>query len=46
MKENVVYTRLRGACATCPGAAMTLKAGVETYIKERLPEIVSVERVD
>jgi Fe-S cluster biogenesis protein NfuA len=46
VKENVVYTRLRGACATCPGAVMTLKAGVEAHMKERVPEVISVERVE
>jgi Fe-S cluster biogenesis protein NfuA len=44
--ENVVNVRLKGACATCPGAVMTLKAGVETHMKEKVPEIASVERVE
>ena len=44
--DNVVNVRLRGACATCPSAIMTLKAGVERHIQENIPEIVSVERVE
>ena len=44
--ENVVNVRLQGACATCPGAVMTLKSGVEAHMKEKVPEVASVERVE
>lgn len=43
--DNVVQVRLRGACAGCPGAVMTLRMGVERIIKERVPEVKSVESV-
>jgi Fe-S cluster biogenesis protein NfuA len=43
--DNVVQVRLRGACAGCPGAVMTLKMGVERIIKERVPSVKSVENV-
>jgi len=43
--DGVVQVRLRGACAGCPGAVMTLKMGVERIIRERVPEIKSVENV-
>lgn len=43
--DNVVNVRLRGACGTCPGAIMTLKGGIERLMKERIPEVVSVESV-
>ncbi|MDR0331653.1 MAG: NifU family protein [Chitinispirillales bacterium] len=43
--DLVVQVRLRGACAGCPGAAMTLKMSVERIIREKLPEITSVENV-
>ncbi|MCL2182340.1 MAG: NifU family protein [Chitinispirillia bacterium] len=43
--DNVVQVKLQGACAGCPGAAMTLKMGVERIIKERVPEIKSVENI-
>ncbi len=42
---KVVQVRLKGACQGCPGAAMTLKMGVERQIKSRVPEIESVEEV-
>lgn len=43
--DNVVNVRLRGACGTCPGATMTLKMGIERIMRERIPEIKSVESV-
>ncbi|MBF0186404.1 MAG: NifU family protein [Magnetococcales bacterium] len=42
--DNIVYVRLRGACGTCPSAIMTLKGGIERVMKERIPEIKSVEQ--
>jgi Fe-S cluster biogenesis protein NfuA len=43
--EGIVRVRLQGACSGCPGAAMTLKAGVESLLRRRIPEVKSVERV-
>ncbi len=43
---NVVNVRLKGACGSCPGALMTLKGGIERALKEKIPEVASVERVD
>ena len=45
VEEGVVKVKLQGACAGCPGALMTLKAGVERRIKEQVPEIERVESV-
>jgi len=45
-EKGVVQVRLQGACAGCPGARMTLKAGVERIIRERVPGIQRVEAVD
>ncbi|MFH1223607.1 MAG: NifU family protein [Pseudomonadota bacterium] len=44
--DNIVRIRLRGACAHCMGAIMTLKNVVEARIRAAVPEIKSVERVD
>lgn len=41
--DFVVHVELVGACGTCPVSTMTLKAGVERIIKDRVPGIVSVE---
>jgi len=44
--DNTVRVRLQGACNGCPGAAMTLKLGVERLLKERVPEVKEVVAVD
>ena len=44
-EDNIVQVRLKGACSGCPGAAMTLKMGVERILKENIPEIKSVEAI-
>jgi Fe-S cluster biogenesis protein NfuA len=41
--EGVVYLQLSGACGTCPSSTMTLKMGIETLLKEEIPEVQSVE---
>ena len=43
--DNTVRVRLQGACRGCPGAAMTLKMGVERLLKERLPQVKEVVAV-
>ena len=37
-----VTIRFQGACAGCPGAAMTLKMGIERHLREKAPEIDEV----
>jgi len=44
--DNTVKVRLKGACAGCPGAMMTLKQGVERILKERVPDVKEVVAVD
>ena len=41
-EENRVHLNLVGACGSCPMAVMTLKMGVERYIKDAVPEITEV----
>jgi Fe-S cluster biogenesis protein NfuA len=36
---------LKGACVGCPMSALTLKQGVERLIKQKIPEVKSVEAV-
>ena len=43
--DGVVKVRLTGACAGCPMATMTLKAGVERVLKEEVPEVKEVQAV-
>lgn len=42
--DKLVTLKLKGACGSCPHATMTLKQGIERYLRHHLdPEIV-VER--
>ena len=43
--DGVVKVRLTGACAGCPMSQMTLKWGVENYLKKKIPDVKSVESV-
>jgi Fe-S cluster biogenesis protein NfuA len=43
--DGVVQVRLVGACAGCPMSTMTLKNGIERYLKEKIPAVKSVEQV-
>ena len=45
-EDNTVKVRLQGACQGCPGAAMTMRMGVERILKEQVPEIKEVVAVD
>lgn len=42
---NVVKVRLKGACGGCPMSQMTLKMGIERFLKKEVPEVKSVESV-
>ena len=44
-KDGVVLVRMQGACGSCPMSLITLKQGIEARMKERLPEVVSVEQI-
>jgi Fe-S cluster biogenesis protein NfuA len=41
--DGVVRVQLVGACGTCAVSTMTLKAGVERIIMDRVPGITAVE---
>ena len=45
VENGIVKVKLTGACAVCPMSQMTLKQGIEGYIKKVIPEIISVEAV-
>jgi Fe-S cluster biogenesis protein NfuA len=44
-ETGVVKVRLKGACGSCPMSTMTLKNGVEKYLKEQIPEVKEVVQV-
>ncbi|MCX8170809.1 MAG: NifU family protein [Candidatus Bathyarchaeota archaeon] len=41
-EDGVVKVKLKGACAGCPFSMMTLKLGVERYLKTRVPQVKKV----
>jgi Fe-S cluster biogenesis protein NfuA len=43
--DGVVKVRLVGACAGCPMSQMTLKSGIEKYLKKMVPEVKTVVAV-
>ncbi len=40
-----VQLKLKGACACCPHAAMTLKQGIERTLREKVDENITVTQV-
>jgi Fe-S cluster biogenesis protein NfuA len=43
--DGIVSVKLTGACGTCPMSTMTLKMGVENYLKKTIPEVKEVVQV-
>lgn len=41
--DGTVFVELAGACAGCPGAAMTLKGGVERILRSKISEVKEVK---
>lgn len=44
-EDGVVYLYLQGSCSGCPSSTATLKVGIETRLKEEIPEIREVVSV-
>ncbi len=43
---GLVRVRFHGACVGCPSSTMTLQAGIERSLRDRLPEVRGVEAID
>ena len=43
--DGIIKVRLTGACGSCPMSTYTLKMGIEQQLKEKIPEVKSVEQV-
>lgn len=43
--DGIVQVKLKGACAGCPMSSMTIKMGVEQYLRKKIPEVVKVEAI-
>lgn len=44
--DMVVQVRWLGACVGCSMSHMTMKAGLEQAIRNRLPQIIAVEAIN
>jgi Fe-S cluster biogenesis protein NfuA len=42
-EDGIVKLEMVGACAGCPMATITLRAGIERILFERIPDLVGVE---
>ncbi|MDR2663836.1 MAG: NifU family protein [Treponema sp.] len=40
--DGKVSVKLTGACGHCPMAAMTLRNGIENYLRKEVPEVTAV----
>lgn len=45
-EDKFVFIRLTGACAHCGYQDETINYGIETYLKEQIPEIEGVINVE
>jgi Fe-S cluster biogenesis protein NfuA len=44
-ENGVAYVHMQGSCAGCPSSTATLRMGIETRLKEAIPEIAEVVAV-
>jgi Fe-S cluster biogenesis protein NfuA len=44
-ETGIVKVRLKGACGSCPMSTMTLKQGVEKFLKQNVPDVKEVVQV-
>lgn len=44
--QGIVYVEMRGNCAGCPYAMVTLKEGVEKVLKAYIPEVKAVKNFE
>lgn len=44
-EDGVVYLYLQGSCSGCPSSTATLKVGIETRLRQAIPEVMEVVSV-
>ena len=45
-EDGIVRIELEGHCAGCPHAQMTVKNGIESFLKENFAEVTAVEAIN
>jgi len=41
-EDGTVSVKLTGKCGSCPMSQMTLKMGIENYLKQKIPQVSAV----
>ena len=44
-ERGAVYLRMQGSCSGCPSSTATLKAGIESMLRNHIPEVIEVRPV-
>lgn len=44
-EDGIVYVQMQGSCAGCPSSTATLKDGIETRLREMVPEVLEVVQI-
>lgn len=44
-QDGIVYVYMQGACSSCPSSTATLKMGIESRLREELPEVLEVVQI-
>jgi Fe-S cluster biogenesis protein NfuA len=44
--SGIVTVELHGACVSCPASTVTMKAGIERIMKDRVPGVTAVVQPD
>lgn len=44
-ENDIVKVRFLGTCRRCPLSTLTLKAGIESVLREKVPEVQAIEAV-
>jgi len=44
-QDGIVYVYMMGACSACPSSTATLKMGIESRLKEEIPEVIEVVQI-
>lgn len=46
LEGGIVEVRFKGSCKDCPLSPMTLRAGIERVLMQKIPEIKRIESVE
>lgn len=44
-QDGIVYVFMKGSCSSCPSSTATLKMGIESRLREEIPEVIEVVQI-